>query len=155
MIDTPHIAQVAAHSAAVIRLTVPRTEIRNVMGPAMAELKALLAAQGIPPVGPIFSHHFRMDPGVFDFEVGIPVAANVAPAGRVQPGVLPAATVARAIHRGDYQGLGDAWEELDAWITAQGHLTAPGMWESYVAGPESSATPADWRTELNRPIALR
>jgi effector-binding domain-containing protein len=97
-----------------------------------------------------------MDPDVFDFEVGIPVAANAfAPAGRVQPGALPAATVARAIHRGGYEGLGDAWEELDAWITAQGHQRAPGMWESYVAGPESSATPADWRTELNRPIALR
>jgi effector-binding domain-containing protein len=155
MIDTPYIAQVEARTAAVIRLTIPRAEIRDVMGPAMAELKAALAAQGIPPAGPIFSHHFRMDPGVFDFEVGIPIVGNVAPAGRVQPGVLPGATVARAIHRGGYEELGDAWEELDAWIVAKGHLTAPGMWESYVVGPESSATPADWRTELNRPVVPR
>jgi effector-binding domain-containing protein len=155
MIEAPHIARVEALPAAVIRLTIPRGEIRNVMGPAMAELKAALAAQRIPPAGPIFSHHFRIDPGVFDFEVGIPVAASVAASGRVQPGVLPAATVARAIHRGDYAGLGDAWQELDAWITAKGHLTAPGMWESYVVGPESSAPPADWHTELNRPVALR
>lgn len=50
-----------------------------------------------------------MDPDTFDFEVGVPVAAPVAAAGRVKPGELPAATVARTVYHGDYSGLGEAW----------------------------------------------
>jgi uncharacterized protein (DUF427 family) len=74
MLDKPRIVQTAVQPAAVIRLTIPRAEIRNVMGPGHRELMAALAAQGIAPAGPWFSHHFRMDPDVFDFEIGIPVS---------------------------------------------------------------------------------
>jgi effector-binding domain-containing protein len=152
MIDPPQIAQTAAQPAAVIRLTVPRAEIQHVMGPAYEELMAAVAAQGIAPAGPWFSHHLRMDPSTFDFEVGVPVAAPVAAAGRVTAGQLPAATVARTVFHGGYEGLGPAWGEFDAWIAAEGHTPAPNLWECYVAGSESSPDPATWRTELNRPL---
>lgn len=81
--------------AAVIRLTIPREEIRHVMGPGLGEIMSTLAAQGITPSGPWFSHHLRMTPGIFYFEIGVPVGKHVSPAGRVAPGQLPAATVAR------------------------------------------------------------
>lgn len=35
MLDQPRIVQTRAQPAAVIRLTIPREEIRNVMGPAI------------------------------------------------------------------------------------------------------------------------
>jgi len=152
MIDSPQILQTAARSTAVIRLTVPRSAIREVMGPGIGEVKAAIAAQGIAPAGPWFTHHLRMDPDVLDFEVGVPVAAPVAPAGRMRPGRLPAAAVARAVYRGPYEGLGSAWGELDAWIAAGGHTPGPDRWECYAAGPESGPDPATWRTELNRPL---
>ena len=95
MIDTPQIAQTAAQPAAVIRLTIPRAEIRNVMGPAYGELMAAVAAQGIASTGPWFNHHLRMDPDTFDFEIGVPVTASISAAGRVRAGQLPAAMVAR------------------------------------------------------------
>lgn len=152
MLDTPTIVQTDAQPAAVIRLTIPREEMRNAMGSAMQELMATLAAQGIQPAGPLFSHHFRMDPAVFDFEVGAPVDAPVSPVGRVEAGELPAARVVRNVYTGPYEGLGDAWGEFGAWISAQGHRPAPDLWERYVAGPESGPDPATWRTELNRPL---
>jgi hypothetical protein len=31
---------------------------------------AAVAAQGIAPAGPWFTHHLRMDPATFDFEIG-------------------------------------------------------------------------------------
>lgn len=155
MLDKPQIAQTAAQATAVIRLTIPRAEIRNVMGPGYRELMAAVAAQGVAPTGPWFSHHLRMQPDIFDFEIGVPVAAPVAAAGRVQPGLLPAGTVARTVYRGPYEGLADAWGEFIAWIDAEGHTPAPDLWEIYVAGPESSADPAEWRTELNRPLTRR
>jgi effector-binding domain-containing protein len=152
MIDTPKITQSAAQLTAVIRLTIPRAEIRNVMGPGIGEVMATIAAQGVAPTGPVFSHHFRMAPDIFDFEVGVPVAKPVSPAGRVKPGNLPATKVARTVYHGAYESLGAAWGEFDAWIAANGHTPGPDLWEFYVAGPESNHDPATFRTELNRPL---
>jgi len=152
MIDKPQIARTAEQPAAVIRITIPRNEIQNAMGPGYSELMDTIAAQGIAPAGPWFTHHLRMDPEIFDFELGVPIAAPVSPTDRVKQGHLPAATVARTVYHGDYEGLGDAWAEFDAWITAEGYTPGPELWERYVAGPESNADPASWRTELNRPL---
>ena len=155
MLDQPEIVRTAAQSTAVLRLTIPRAEIQQVMGPGYREVMAAVAAQGIAPVGPWFTHHLQMDPDTFDFEIGVPVATPVAAAGRVKPGRLPAATVARTVYRGRYEGLPAAWGEFMAWVAAQGHTPAADLWEIYVAGPESSPDPADWRTELNRPITRK
>ncbi len=125
------------------------------MEPGYRELMATLAAQGIAPAGPWFTHHFRMDPEIFDFEVGVTVAGPIAEAGRVRAGQLPGATVARTVYHGAYEGLGPAWEEFMGWIAAEGHTPGLDLWECYVAGPESSPDPATWRTELNRPLTGR
>lgn len=153
MIDTPQIVQTAAQPTAVIRLTIPRAEIRNVMGSGIGELMATLGTQGVVPAGRWFTHHLKMDPDVFDFEIGVPVTAPVAAAGRVAPGQLPAATVARTIYHGPYEGLAAAWPQLDAWIAARGRTPGPSLWETYVTDPASNPDPATWRTELTRPLA--
>ena len=152
MLDTPKIVQTEAHVAAVIRLTIPRAEIQRVMGNGMKELLQAVADQRIVMAGPVFSHHFTMDPATFDFEIGVPVKSPVMAAGRVRPGSLPAARVARTVYHGPFEGLGTAWGEFEGWIKAHGHAPAPDLWECYVAGPESSPDPAQWRTELNRPF---
>jgi effector-binding domain-containing protein len=152
MIDTPHITQIDARLTAVIHLTIPREEIQNVMGPGIGEVMAAVAAQGLAPTGPLFSHHLRMDPGTFDFEIGVPVGAPAAAAGRVTAGHWPAMKVARTVFHGAYDGLGAAWGELDAWIIANGHEPGPDLWECYVSGPETDPDPATWRTELDRPL---
>lgn len=158
MLDKPRIVQSDVRMAAVIHLTLPREEIQNAMGPAIGEVMAAVSAQGIAPAGPLFSHHFRMDPDTFDFEVGVPVSKPIAPTGRVKPGHLPAARVARTIYHGPYderkegEGLGNAWAAFDDWIEREGHTPAEDFWEVYIAGPESGPDPATWRTELNRPL---
>ena len=152
MLDQPRIIQAVAQPTAVIHLVVPRGEIQNVMGPGIGEVRAVIAAQGVAPAGPWFAHHLRMTPGLFDFEVGVPVSSPVVAEGRVKPGLRPASEVARTVHHGAYEGLHAAWGELGAWIAAQGYTPAGDLWECYLVGPESSPNPADWRTELNRPL---
>lgn len=152
MIDESQITETTARAAAVIRLTIPREEIRTVMGPGLRELMDAIAAQGIAPEGPWYTHHLRMDPRTFDFEIGVPVASSVAPAGRVRPAELPAATVARTVYHGPYEGLAGAWAEFNARIARNGHAPGPDHWERYLAGPEASPDPAAWRTELSRPL---
>lgn len=151
-IEEPKIIQAAARLAAAIHLTIPRSEIRSAMGPGLTEVMAAVKAQGIGPAGPWFTHHLTMNPATFDFEICVPVTAPVAPAGRVQPRMFPAVTVARTVYHGDYEGLGEAWGEFKAWIKANEHATAPDLYESYPLGPESSPHPADWRTELSQPL---
>jgi effector-binding domain-containing protein len=150
MIETPFVTETEAQSAAVIRLVIPKDQIQVVMGPGIQEVLAAVAAQGIGPAGPWYTYHRRLDPDVWDFEIGVPVSGEVRAVGRVEAGGLSAARVARTVYHGPYEGLAEGWSELTAWIAAAGHESAPDSWEYYTVGPETSSDPALWRTELNR-----
>jgi len=152
MLATPQILETSAQQAAVIHLTIPRSEMMSVFGPAIGELMSTLAVQGIEPVGAVFAHHLRMSPGVFDFELGVKVSGPVKAAGRVKPGQLPAAKVARTVYSGPYEGLPSAWGEFNAWMKENGLTQAEDLWELYSVGPQSTQDQANWRTELNRPL---
>ena len=152
MIETPIIVRTTARHTAIIPLIVPTDQIKDVMGPNIGELFAGIAAQGVMPAGPWFTHHHRRPTDTFDFEVSVPVATPIVVAGRLKPSQWPAMTVARTIYHGPYEGLAGAWGEFLAWIEANGHQTADDLWECYLVGPKSSPDPAAWRTELNRPL---
>lgn len=152
MIDTPHITETFRQDTAIIHLTILRAEMMTVFGPAVEELIATITAQGQVPAGPVFTHHLRITPERFDFELSVPVSKPVVAAGRVQPSAWPAMQVARTIYHGPYEGLPDAWGEFMDWMDAQGHKPAEDLWECYVAGPHSDPDPANYRTELNRPL---
>ena len=152
MLDTPHITQSATQLSAAIHLVIPREEIQSVMGPGIGELMATIAAQGIKPTGPWFTHHLKLVPDYWDFEICVPVSAPVLAAGRVRPSQWPAMKVARTVYYGSYEGLADAWGEFLGWISGNGHTPAPDLYECYLAGPEASPDPADWRTELTKPL---
>ena len=152
MLDKPEVTQTARQLTAIIHLTIPRDEIQEVMGPGLAEVRAVIAEQGIVATGPWFTHHLRMDPDIFDFEICVPVGSTVVATGRVTPGEWPAMKVARTVYRGPFEGLGDAWGEFDDWIEANGLTPGEDLWERYVKGPESGPDPDQWCTELNRPL---
>ncbi|MGH8052018.1 MAG: GyrI-like domain-containing protein [Arenimonas sp.] len=153
MIDTPHITDSTAQLVAYIHLTIPRDEIRHVMGPGISEVLSVVKAQDIGPVGPWFTHHLKMTAEEFDFEICVPVSSAVTPTGRVQAGELVARKqVARTVYRGSYEGMGEAWGKFMGWIETNGHRPAPDLWEVYRAGPESSTDSSQWQTELNRPL---
>ncbi len=150
MIDTPQIIQTTALHAAIIHLTIPRSEMRTAMGPGIGEVMAAVKAQGIGPAGSWFTHHLKMDPATFDFEICVPVTTPVKPVGRVKAGEWPAMTVVRTVLCGGYEGLGVAWGEFGTWLQANGHKTGSDLYECYTAGPESGPDPANWRTELSK-----
>ncbi|WP_435021760.1 GyrI-like domain-containing protein [Tundrisphaera sp. TA3] len=153
MVEPPQIVETADRLTACIPLVVPRAEIQFVMGPSLRELYATLAAQGIAPAGPWLTHHRRRPSDTFDFAVSVPVHTPVAPSGRVIPGRLAAARVARTVYGGPYEGLAGAWGELTAWVASRGLARCEDLWEAYLVGPESGRDPAAWRTELNQPLA--
>lgn len=152
MLSPLTVLQAVPRPAAVIHITVPREKIQEVMGAAIQEAVAAAGAQGIGPAGPVFAHHFDMTPGIFNFEVGVPVSGPVSPTGRVKQSLLPGGKVARTIYTGPYEGLGDAWGDFIDMIEAAGHTRAPNLWECYLTDPTTTPNPADYQTELNHPI---
>jgi len=66
----------------------------------------------------------------------------------VHPGSLPAGRVARLVHVGGYDGLGESWGRLGAWIAEQNLAPGTVIWEVYVTEPNPDMDPADLRTEL-------
>ena len=152
MIDTPSILEIPVQPTAMIYLKVPRDNMEHVMGPAIQEVYQALLAQEIRPRGSWFTHHIKMDPAIFEFEVCVPINERLEPIGRVVPGLRRAATVAQTTYHGGYEGLGDAWEAFMAWIQTNGKVPAPDLWECYVLGPDSSPDPINWQTQLIRPL---
>ncbi len=152
MIDAPHITETTALLTAIIPIIVPRDEIQHVMGPGIQEVMATIAAQGLAPAGPWFTHHLRRPTDTFDFEISVPVTSPVTATGRVQPSQWSAMKVARTVYHGGYEGLGEAWGEFLDWIEANGYSQTDELWERYLVGPESSDNPSGWCTELNRPL---
>jgi effector-binding domain-containing protein len=65
---------------------------------------------------------------------------------------LPAATVARTVYHGSYEGLPEAWEEFEAWIAEQDRRSGPSLWQVYLTNPATHPDPGTWLTELNRPL---
>jgi len=151
-LDPPQIVQTTPKATAIIHLTIPREEMPNVMGPAINELMSAIGAQGVTPSGPVFTHHLKLEPGIFDFEVSVPVSAPIKASGRVKPSEWPAMKVARTVYTGPYEGLPLAWGEFMEWVESNGHEPAEDVWEAYIDGPHSSPDPSTWRTELSRPL---
>ena len=152
MLVAPEITHSQERPTAVIRLTIPRSEMPLVMGPAIGELLAPVRQQGLGPIGPVFTYHFRITPELFDFEVGVPVRGTVQEVGRVKASKLPGTRVARTIYRGPYEELGEAWGEFQAWIKHHGEAICDDLWEVYLKGPESGCDPSEFETQLFRPL---
>lgn len=136
---------------AVITGTVPFAEIGVWLPVAYDDVFAVLARQGIEPVGPPFARYDMRSDG-FVMEAGAPIARPVSPEGRVIPGTLPSGPVAITTHVGPYDRLGDAVDALTAWVVAQGSTPAGAYWEIYYSDPILEPDPASWRTDVVLPM---
>jgi effector-binding domain-containing protein len=152
MIETPQVIESQAQLVAAVHIKTPRSRIQRVMGPGIGEAMACVQAQRIGPVGPWFAHHLKTDSANFEFDICVPVSSPVAAVGRVKSWQRPAVKVVRTVYHGPYEGLDEAWGQFWAWIDTNRCETAPDFYECYLVGPETSSNPADWRTELSRPL---
>lgn len=127
MIEEPQLLQTKVQRTAVIPIVASWSEMREVMGPGIREVLAVIAAQGLTPAGPWFTHHRRRPTDTLDFEISVPVGAIVTPFGRVMPGDWPAMVVARTVYAGPYEGLAEAWREFHKWLEAKRHRTSDDL----------------------------
>ena len=149
MITQPEVITTKEIATAVIPLVIPGRDMPKYIDPALQEILKVLADQGMHPTGPMFSYHRRRPSDTFDFEIGFPVAKAIQPAGRVMNGKLPAEKVVRSVYQGPYEGLAQAWPEVQSWVRAQKHGEMGPFWECYLTNPAEVTDPKNYRTELN------
>lgn len=149
MITTPEVTTTTEQPAATIHLVIPGMEMPKYMDPAIQEIITVLADHGMQPAGPMFSYHHRRPSDTFDFKIGFPVAKAITESGRVKNASLPAERVARCVYQGPYEGLAQAWPQLQEWVRGQGLSETDRFFERYLNNPDEVKDPKDYRTELN------
>lgn len=145
----PELAEAAETITAVIHGVVPVAEIADFFDRSFTELATVLGRQGIAPTGAAFARYAGPPGDTAEVEVGFPTEVAVSPTGGVRPSSLPAGRIARLVHAGGYDRLGEAWGRLGAWIIGQGLVPGDDLWEVYVTEPTPEMDPADLRTELH------
>jgi effector-binding domain-containing protein len=151
--SNPELVTVEPTTAAVVRGTVGAEEITDFFDRSFSVLGEAIAAQGVSPTGPAFGLYRGMPDETIDVAVGFPTDRPIEPDGAAEAGELPGGRVARVVYAGGFDGLGEAWQRLGAWIAAQGLTPSESYWEVYVTEPNPEMDPADLRTELNWPVS--
>jgi effector-binding domain-containing protein len=145
----PELVTTEAVTTAAIRRTVPMSELVGFYDFAYRTLVDTLARQGIAPAGPAIGLYHGAPTETADVEAAFPTARPIEADGDVVASIVPAGRVARVVHRGAYDALGESWERLHSWAVAQGLQPGSVMWEVYVTEPSPDMDPAELRTELD------
>lgn len=66
---------------------------------------------------------------------------------------LPGGRAVVGIHVGPFDSLASTYQELLAWVAAEGLELAVGMWEVYLTDPSAEPDPSRWRTRIVWPLA--
>lgn len=144
----PGLVDLTETPTAVIHGVIPMSEMVGFFDRSFSELVEVLARQGVAPSGAGFACYAGPPGETVDLEVGFPVHGVVSAERQVRAGTLPAGTVARLVHVGAFDGLGESWARLGEWIGAQGLTPGDDLWEVYVTEPRPDMDPSELRTEL-------
>ena len=116
------------------------------------ELFGRLGLLGVSPTGPPFVIYHEFGTEGIDAEVSVPIGEPIAATGKIGSRVLPAMTVARTVHVGPYEQLGNAYAALSDWIRGHGFEAAGPIQERYLNGPGDRVASTEYRTEVEMPI---
>jgi len=122
-----------AELVAAVRAQVPISGIAQAWKPALDQVWAFLRANsGLRPGHNLFLyHHPERRNDAMDIDFGVQVASPFEPEGDVQCIKTPAGEVAKTVHVGPYERLGDAHNAIHAWCAANSRKIAEASWETY------------------------
>lgn len=126
--------------------------LSQAIGEFLGEAMRHIEASGGEMTGPPFTRYHDVGFEDVQLEAGLPVAAPLAPAGRVEVSSLPGGDAATTTHVGPYQRLPEAGAALHAWAEDHGWAPAGPGWEVYVNDPAEVSGPEEYRTRLYLPI---
>lgn len=144
----PEIVETTELATASVRETVVMADIRDFFDRSFGTLGTVLGEQGVTPTGAPFGLYHGQPTDTIDVEVGFPTDRPVQADRGVDVGTLPAGRVARMVHQGSFESLGDSWQQLVGWLIGQGESPGEIYWETYLTEPRPDMDPDELRTEL-------
>jgi effector-binding domain-containing protein len=122
-----------AELVAAVRATVPISGIARAWKPALDQVWAFLKANGgfRPGHNLFLYHHAERRNEAMNIDFGVQVARPFEREGNVQCIETPAGEVARTVHVGPYDRLGDAHKAIHAWCAAHNRKIGQASWEVY------------------------
>ena len=135
-----------------IRDRFPSDRMPGFISTAIPKILGRLRVLGVDPAGPPFVIYHEFGSQGIDAEVSVPVAPPIKATGSIKSRVLPAMTVARTLHVGPYERLGDAYAALTDWIKGHGFEVAGPVEERYLNGPGDRVPASEYQTEIEMPI---
>jgi effector-binding domain-containing protein len=146
--------KLSPRNTAVVRVATQPPKIGEALDGMLPEVRSELDRQGISPAGPPFVRYYDYTEAEVDFEAGFPVDKPITAAGRVEPGELPGGRAAVTVHRGRYDELQQAHDEIGEWVLAHDHDPSGPVWEVYVTDPSREPDSSRWETEVVWPLRV-
>ncbi len=135
-ISTIELIKTPEQPALSIRTRTPADKLPMVIGQAFGKLAAYLGALGVHPSGIPFVAFHNMDMADLDVEMGFPVAEPLPGREDIQYAPVPAGRRAFCMYQGAYSEMAPVYDEMAAWITANGYTPVGTAYEYYYNGPD-------------------
>jgi effector-binding domain-containing protein len=94
-------------------------------GEAFGQLFGQLGSQGVTPLGPPFGRYLndagQVPEADLQWEIGVPVAADVKATAPLEVRDFPAGPAATLAYQGPPEALSQAWPQVIQWIVANGY----------------------------------
>lgn len=154
MATTPELTSLDPTPAAVVRETVPMSELTAFFDRVFDAVMTAVQEQQVAIAGPPFAMYFGMPSDTVEIAAGFPTASLTSEtAGGVVPFELPGGRAVQLLHVGSYEDLGEAYGRVTAWMGEQGLTPADAMWETYLSEPTPGGDPAANRTLITWPVS--
>ena len=129
---------------------------RSALAEVLPAVYGYVIGAGLAPAGHPFVRYVEMSPAFVSIEAGVPLTAapaEPAPADtKIRTGELAAGPAAVTVHKGPYEGLGDAYAAIERWVESSDASLAGAPWELYLTDPGEVPDPSDWLTKVCWPV---
>jgi len=151
-VPEPEIVDLPEMAIAMHRETVPMSELPTFFALGYQAVASALDSQNVHVTGPPLGIYYSMPAETVDVGAGYPTDRPVETAGGVTAELLPAGQAAQILHIGSYDTLAETYARLMVWLSKQGHIAGPVMWESYLTEPNEH-NPQTMQTLITWPLA--
>ena len=139
-----------AQNVAAIRKTLPNYgQLNTLFGQLFGPIWGKVKFAG-PTVAIYHDPEFKEED--VDVEVAIPIEGTLPDGGPVQSRELPGGLMACAVYQGPYEGIGEAYNAVMAWIEPNGYRVAGPVRENYLRSPGDTNDPTQYVTEIQVPV---
>ena len=134
-----------------IRFECDPAELGEQLGEVLPRVFGYATEAGAQPSGAPFARYHSMGDGTWEIDAGVPVNEAFEGSEDIQATILPGGMVARTVHRGSYDDIGEAHEALGEWLEESEWERNGAAWDAYVDDPTEVA-PDEVRTFVYWPV---